>query len=54
MMRTFLEYHPQVLHDLHESIPFLYISTGMGPYNAWLDPIVINEWQRLAYNEVEQ
>ena len=54
MMRTFLEYHPQVLHDLHESVPFLYISTGMGPYNAWLDPIVINEWQRLAYNEVEQ
>jgi hypothetical protein len=54
MMRTFLEYHPQVLHDLHESVPFMYISTGMGPYNAWLDPIVINEWQRLAYNEVEQ
>ncbi len=54
LMRTFLEYHPQVLHDLHESVPFLYISTGMGPYNAWLDPIVINEWQRLAYNEVEQ
>ncbi len=54
MMRTFLEYHPQVLHDLHESVPFLYISTGLGPYNAWLDPIVINEWQQLAYYEVEQ
>jgi Zinc carboxypeptidase len=38
MMRAFLEWHPQVLHDLHESIPFLYTSTGMGPYNAWLDP----------------
>ncbi len=54
MIRTFFEYHPQVLHDLHESVPFLYISTGLGPYNAWLDPIVINEWQRMAYNEVEQ
>ncbi len=52
MMRTFLDWHPQVLHDLHESIPFLYTSTGMGPYNAWLDPIVINEWQLLAYHEV--
>ncbi len=52
LMRTFLEWHPQVLHDLHESIPFLYTSTGMGPYNAWLDPIVINEWQALAYHEV--
>jgi len=53
MIRTFLEWRPQVLHDLHESIPFLYTSTGMGPYNAWLDPIVINEWQMLAYQEVE-
>jgi len=51
--KTFLEWHPQVLHDLHESVPFLYISTGMGPYNAWLDPIVINEWHELAYYEVE-
>jgi len=38
MVRTFLEWHPQILHDLHESVPFLYTSTGMGPYNAWLDP----------------
>ena len=53
-MRNFLEWHPQVLHDLHESVPFLYTSTGTGPYNAWLDPIVINEWQKLAYYEVEE
>jgi len=46
--RNFMEFHPQVVHDLHESVPFLYTSTGMGPYNAWLDPIVINEWQKLA------
>jgi len=54
VMKTFLEYHPQVLHDLHESVPFLYTSTGTGPYNAWLDPIVVNEWHRLAYHEVEE
>lgn len=52
--KTFLQFHPQVLHDLHESVPFLYTSTGMGPYNAWLDPIVINEWQKLAWHEVEE
>ena len=52
--RTYLQYKPQVLHDLHESVPFLYTSTGMGPYNAWLDPIVINEWQKLAYHEIEE
>ena len=52
--KTFLDFHPQVFHDLHESVPFLYTSTGLGPYNAWLDPIVINEWQKLAWHEVEE
>jgi len=54
MMKAFNEYHPTVLHDLHESVPFLYTSTGTGPYNAWLDPIVVDEWQILAYNEIEE
>ncbi len=54
MMKTFLEYHPAILHDLHESVPFLYTSTGTGPYNAWLDPIVVDEWQLLAYHEIEE
>ncbi|MGH9673173.1 MAG: M14 family zinc carboxypeptidase, partial [Bryobacteraceae bacterium] len=52
--RSFLDWRPQVLHDLHESVPFLYTSTGTGPYNAWLDPIVISEWQKLAYHEIEE
>src|ERR1041384_182006 len=53
-MKTFLEYHPAILHDLHESVPFLYTSTGTGPYNAWLDPLVIDEWHVLAYHEIEE
>jgi hypothetical protein len=53
-MKTFLTFHPQVLHDLHESVPFLYTSTGTGPYNAWLDPIVVSEWQELAYYEIQK
>jgi len=52
--KTFLEWHATVLHDLHESIPYLYISTGTGPYNAWLDPIVTSEWQQMAFYEVEE
>lgn len=52
LMRTWFDFHPQVLHDLHESVPYLYISTGTGPYNAWLDPIVVDEWHLMAYNEV--
>ena len=53
MMQNFLTWHPQVLHDLHESVPYLYVSTGTGPYNAWLDPIVVSEWQKFAYNDVQ-
>src|SRR5437588_791981 len=34
-MKTFLEYHPATLHDLHESVPVRYTSTGTGPSNAW-------------------
>ncbi|HSP05935.1 MAG TPA: M14 family zinc carboxypeptidase, partial [Acidobacteriota bacterium] len=53
ILKAYFDWHPIVVHDLHESIPFLYISTGTGPYNAWLDPIAIDEWQRMAYNEVQ-
>jgi hypothetical protein len=53
-MKNFLDWHPQVLHDLHESIPYLYTMTGTGPYNAWLDPIVFSEFQEMAHYEVEQ
>src|SRR5437660_10795042 len=54
MLRNFLDWHPTVMHDLHESVPYLYIMTGTGPYNAWLDPIVISEWQEMAYHEIEE
>ncbi|HEX5832993.1 MAG TPA: M14 family zinc carboxypeptidase, partial [Pyrinomonadaceae bacterium] len=53
-MKTFLEYHPTVLHDLHESVPYLYTMTGTGPYNAWLDPLAIDEFQVLAHYEIEE
>ncbi len=54
ILKVFFDYHPQVMHDLHESISHLYISTGTGPYNAWLDPIVVDEWHQLAYQEVDE
>ncbi len=54
MLANWLKWHPTVMHDLHESVPFLYIMTGTGPYNAWLDPIVINEWQQMAYYEIQE
>ena len=53
IMKVALDFHPQVMHDLHESASHLYISTGAGPYNAWLDPITIDEWQMMAFYEVD-
>src|SRR5215212_7920626 len=54
VMKAYFDFHPQVVHDLHESVPFLYVSTGTGPYNPVLDPVMIDEWHRMAYNEVDQ
>ena len=49
---AFLEWHPIVVHDLHESIPLLSIWTGTGPYNVNLDPIATTEWHAIAFHEV--
>jgi len=54
ILKVSLDFHPQVMHDLHESVSFMYISTGTGPYNAWLDPITVDEWNILAYREVDE
>ena len=47
-----LEWHPTVIHDLHEAQTYLYSSTGTGPYNNDIDPIVVSEWWMLAENDV--
>ncbi|HET8943001.1 MAG TPA: M14 family zinc carboxypeptidase, partial [Rudaea sp.] len=55
VLNTYLGWHAQVLHDLHESVPFLYDNTvGDGPYNSWIDPILVNEWQMLGWDNVQQ
>jgi Zinc carboxypeptidase len=50
--RTFNEWKPTILHDLHEAQSYLYSSTGTGPYNEQLDPITVNEWWMLAEVDV--
>jgi len=50
--RTYLDWHPTVMHDLHESVPLLYISTGTGPYNEATDPMIISEWETFAHNDM--
>jgi zinc carboxypeptidase len=55
VLNTYLAWKAQVLHDLHESGSFLYDNTiGNGPYNAWLDPILTNEWHLIGWNNVNE
>lgn len=54
IFEVFYEYHPIAMLDLHESVPLLYISTGTGPYNTYVDPISIGEWQVMANHDLTQ
>jgi hypothetical protein len=55
VLNTYIGWKAQVLHDLHESGSFLYDNTvGNGPYNAWLDPILTNEWHLIGWNNVNE
>ncbi len=55
VLDTYVGWHAQVLHDLHESVPLFYDNTvGDGPYNAWLDPILVGEWQMLGWDNVNR
>jgi hypothetical protein len=51
--RMFFEWHPVVVHDLHESVPLLMSWNGTGPYNPNIDPITFAEFLALSFHEVE-
>src|SRR5688572_22236046 len=55
VLNTYVDWKAQVLHDLHESVPYLYDNTiGDGPYNAWVDPLLTNEWHMIGWNNVQE
>lgn len=54
IFKGFFEFHPTVMLDLHESVPLLYISTGTGPYNEFVDPITQSEWQVMGNHDVAE
>jgi hypothetical protein len=51
--RMFHEWHPTVVHDLHEGEPMLMTWNGTGPYNPNIDPITYTEFLELSFHEVE-
>ena len=50
--RMFHEWHPTVVHDLHEAIALMLTWNGTGPYNPHLDPITHGEFLELSFHEV--
>jgi hypothetical protein len=51
--RMFHEWHPTVVHDLHEGSPLMMTWNGTGPYNPNIDPITYAEFLELSFHEVE-
>jgi Zinc carboxypeptidase len=49
----FHEWHPTVVHDLHEGMPLMMTWNGTGPYNPNIDPITYSEFLELSFREVE-
>jgi hypothetical protein len=49
----FHEWHPTVVHDLHEGSPLMMTWNGTGPYNPNIDPITYTEFLELSFHEVQ-
>ena len=50
--RMFHDWHPTVVHDLHEGVPLLMTWNGTGPYNPNIDPITYSEFLEMSFHEV--
>jgi hypothetical protein len=53
-LRWYLDYHPPIMHDLHESVWFLYTFSGQSPQNPLVDPITWGELPWFANFEMSQ
>ena len=48
----FFEWHPTVVHDLHESVALLITWNGTGPTNEDVDPVTYDERLEMSFHEV--
>ncbi len=53
-LKWYLDWHPPIIHDLHESVPFLYAYSGQAPQNPLFDPIVYAELPLFANWDMAQ
>ncbi len=54
LLDWYLEWHPPIMHDLHESIPLMYVYSGQAPQNPAFDPILFGELPWYANFEMAQ
>ncbi len=54
LLDFYLHWHPPIMHDLHEPVPFLYIYSGQAPQDPDIDPIVFGELPWFANFEMSQ
>jgi len=54
LLGWYLDWHPPIMHELHESIPFMYDYSGQDPQNPALDPILFGELPWYANFEMAQ
>jgi hypothetical protein len=52
--KMFFDFHPTVIHDLHEAFALLQTWNGTGPYNSAMDPITISEFLEMSFHEMSQ
>jgi hypothetical protein len=54
LLAWYLQWHPPIMHDLHESVPFMYTFSGQAPQNPTLDPILYGELPWFSNFEMSQ
>ncbi len=54
LLKWYLDWHPPIMHDLHESVWFLYTYSGQAPQNTLFDPILWGELPWFSNFEMSQ
>jgi Zinc carboxypeptidase len=54
LLSWYLQWHPPIMHELHESEPFMYTFSGQSPQNPTLDPILYGELPWFSNFEMAQ
>src|SRR5438093_3726220 len=54
LLDWYFQYHPPIMHDLHQAQTLMYTFSGQAPQNPNLDPIIHGELPMIAHFEMSQ